>query len=143
MGIDVPAPLACTSSQIVHRKRRYCLRAMNPTLSNGIHSSSPLDESTRAGLTIVRGHVNQAHAPFAIMPPSMHTYSPVMNDALSLARNVTRFAMSCGWPIRPMGCVCPDLSSFASSSDSFEAEVPRLGPRLCEKVKNEKCGGNL
>ena len=36
---------------------------------------------------------NYDHAPFAIIPPSMLTYSPVINEALSLARKSTTLAI--------------------------------------------------
>ena len=48
-----------------------------------------------------------AQTPIAIIPPSTHTYSPVMNEARSLARNRTTFATSSGIPIRPSGWVLP------------------------------------
>ena len=45
----------------------------------------------------------QAQDPFAIIPPSTFTKVPVINEALSLARKATTFAMSSGAPNRPIG----------------------------------------
>src|SRR5687767_10676902 len=57
-----------------------------------------------------------AHWPFAIRPPSTQTYSPVMKDALSLARKTTTSAISSGRAIRPSGCLRPHSDKVASIS---------------------------
>ena len=53
-----------------------------------------------------------------VSPPSMANLAPVMLADSSLARNSTRFAMSCGSRMRPMGVKYPGFLRMSSSSRS-------------------------
>ena len=61
--------------------------------------SNRLERDLRAGLE----HEGELHQ-WMLMPPSMTTAAPVMNDESSLARNSAALAISSCVPYRASGC---------------------------------------
>ncbi len=107
-SISVTAP----GNAVPKRDKRLGLSERRLPLSRGLYAvgqevmgeqlAGPIDIFFFAELltrqTRLSHSSTSAHAPLAISPPSTQTFSPVINDALSLAKNNMALAMSSGWP---------------------------------------------